>query len=1234
MFAIVYPWARKSTAFVLAVSLALGTFLMLPHEALALPNSSVAVSTVAQFTAGATLSNTTITDVGAGDGSVTNTATEALDQTQATGATARTFGATTWLSQVFTPSQSGLLSKVDLRIRRQVADDSSGDVTVEIRDTSAGAPGSTVLATTSLLSTAFPTGIQTVTFTFATPTVITAGTQYAIVAHRGGTADTDSYDWYRENNGATDDYAGGAGYQSTDSGTTWPTTLTNDLRFNQYYTVYATSGSYVSGVFDTGTLGTSFKQLAWNGTYPASTGLTFEVRASGSPFLAGDVSPAWVTLPTTSPVNLSTYLSGTYRYYQQRITFTGTTTATPTLTDFTLSYNLPPVQNAIGSKVVDELNTLTFTASASDTENDTLSWSLSGEPTGATIDFAGVFTWTPTEAQGALSSNSYTFDVIANDGQGGTDTKTVNVTVNEVNIAPVAVGSTDTTNEDTLKTVTMTGTDADLPANGLTYSIVNGPTNGSLGTITGDQVDYTPDLNYNGPDQFSFQVFDGTVLSPTATISLTIDAVNDAPVANDVVDITNEDIPKTITFSATDLEGNGLTYSIVSGPTNGSLGTISGNTVVYTPNLNFNGADSFTYQVTDNGTPLAATSNTATVTIGVTSVNDAPVLTAIPSQIVDEQTLLTFTATATDPEVPASQSLSYAFSIPAAPAGAAIDSVSGVFTWTPTEAQGPSGYSFMVMVSDNASTPGTSAQIVNVTVDEVNIAPVATNVSTSINLATPITITLPATDVDLPANTLTYSIVSGPASGSLGIVTGNQVTYTPTVTNWGGLDSFTFKVNDGTVDSNVATVNVTITAPAQANPGAGAYTWVQYVALTRQNSSSIVYTVDGTTPNCTGTGTTYTVPVRISRTKDLKAIACYAGGFASPVTTWHYDIDIHATPAQIPQLFTDLVFVPVGPATAATSVTSTEKVTLDFTNGGGSSTIVIPQDTVMTPTAGGTFDGTAITVADEIGATFGNFPINPTPSVTNTRYVALLLGINNTDLTFDQPLDFTLWSETSRVGATLKLLRSTDRMTSWDTAGFAMTTCFVQPTAYCNFQTTQSGHIALYLPSPEIGGTGSGGSNGGVAFVTPTPSPNGTAVAVASPTPTPSTSVAPTASPVPTSIVAGAETSPTPTPVTSTQVAVASATPRPARNTGSGIAAATPKPSSSSGSGSQIAKASPTPTSNADKSISIGKNTADAADLSQQSAAILGMSKKSAAAVVGFAVAVILGFAFLRKRFW
>lgn len=282
----------------------------------------------------------------------------------------------------------------------------------------------------------------------------------------------------------------------------------------------------------------------------------------------------------------------------------------------------------------------------------------------------------------------------------------------------------------------------------------------------------------------------------TITVYYVTTVTNTAPVANTQSISTNEDTAKAITLTGSDVDLNALTFATTSNPSNGTLSGFNASTgaVTYTPNANYNGSDSFSFKVNDG----TVDSTTATVTITVTAVNDAPVLTAVTNQSVNELVNLSFSLSASDVD---SGSLTYSLTTPLA--GASITS-GGLFSWTPTEAQGPGTYSLTAQVSDGALTDSKSF---DVTVNEVNATPSVTGTSVATHQNTALNITLTASDVDVPVQTLTYT-VSEPAHGDLS-GTAPNLTYTPD-TNYEGSDSFTFKVNDGVTDSSTVTVNISV----------------------------------------------------------------------------------------------------------------------------------------------------------------------------------------------------------------------------------------------------------------------------------------------------------------------------------------------------------------------------------------------------------------------------------------
>src|SRR6267143_1711042 len=417
-----------------------------------------------------------------------------------------------------------------------------------------------------------------------------------------------------------------------------------------------------------------------------------------------------------------------------RATDTAGNQRTVTRTITRTASNQPPVLNPLGNQTAPEEQLLSFTATATDSDlpANLLPFSVADGtsglvPVGAAIDpTTGVFTWTPTEAQGP---GTFTFDVVVSDGT-ATDAETITVTVHEVNQAPVlgAIG-TQSIDEGTLLTFTATATDPDLPANNLTFSLAAGTSglvpagatiNGSTGVFS-----WTP-TEAQGPGTFTFDVVvsDGTA-TDAETITVTVHEVNQAPVLG-AIGTQSIDEGTLLTFTATatdpDLPANLLTFSLADG-TSGLVpagATINSSTGVFswTP-TEAQGPGTFTFDVVvSDGTATDA----ETITVTVNEVNQAPVLGAIGTHRIDEGTLLSFTATATDPDLPANN-LTFSLADGTSglvPVGAAIDPTTGVFTWTPTEAQGPGTFTFDVVVSDGTAT---DAETITVTVHEVNAAP-------------------------------------------------------------------------------------------------------------------------------------------------------------------------------------------------------------------------------------------------------------------------------------------------------------------------------------------------------------------------------------------------------------------------------------------------------------------------------------------------------------------------------
>src|SRR5207302_838768 len=158
---------------------------------------------------------------------------------------------------------------------------------------------------------------------------------------------------------------------------------------------------------------------------------------------------------------------------------------------------------------------------------------------------------------------------------------------------------------------------------------VSDVSHGSLTLNADGSIIYTPNANYHGADSFTYRVNDGTLDSADAVVTITVNSVNDAPLAASDTYATDEDTALTVAAAGvlandTDLEGDPLTAALVSGPSHGTLTPNPDGSFAYTPAADFNGTDSFTYKASD-GTAL---SGETTVTITVNPVNDAPVAAA------------------------------------------------------------------------------------------------------------------------------------------------------------------------------------------------------------------------------------------------------------------------------------------------------------------------------------------------------------------------------------------------------------------------------------------------------------------------------------------------------------------------------------------------------------------------------------------------------------------------------
>jgi len=377
------------------------------------------------------------------------------------------------------------------------------------------------------------------------------------------------------------------------------------------------------------------------------------------------------------------------------------------------------------------------------------------------------------------------------------------------NTNPLAFSQTITITKNTAYPLELTGFDADGDA--LTYSIVTPP---AQGTVTGvaQSLMYTPNANASA-DIIEYKVSDGVTDSVTQTIEfIMVDppTINSPPAANNMAVQVQATTTLPITLSGSDIDGDFLTYQVVSPP---SIGTLNGTAPVMSYNATAEiGADSFTYTVDDGN----AVSAPATVFIDVKPFvpqNTIPIATSINlSTAYETATSVLLTGTDADGD-------SLSFSVVAAPQLGSLSGTAPNLTYLPfNSATGTDTFTYKV--NDGQDDSAVATVTVEV-LDQVipNTAPQALGQVLSTTAGTSLNIELTGSDAEQDA--LTYNVASQPSGGVLSGTAPNLI-YTPEI-GFTGVDSFTFSVFDGALQSGAVSVTIDVTAgPAivVSNPNA------------------------------------------------------------------------------------------------------------------------------------------------------------------------------------------------------------------------------------------------------------------------------------------------------------------------------------------------------------------------------------------------------------------------------
>ncbi|WP_149980775.1 tandem-95 repeat protein [Pseudoalteromonas rhizosphaerae] len=435
----------------------------------------------------------------------------------------------------------------------------------------------------------------------------------------------------------------------------------------------------------------------------------------------------------------------------------------------------PVVANDAVTTDEDTATTLAILANDSDVEDsgfNAANVSLENQGTGAGMyDFAtvsvnldGSLAIVPSQDVNGVFSFTYTLT----DSEGLSSTPaTVTLTINAVNDAPVALDNTAQLQEEGSFEVNVLGNDSDVDIGDSldvsSVTVVSAPSNGQTQVTATGAIIYTANADYYGDDSFTYTVKDSNgAVSNLATVTMTVNPVNDAPVAQTQTLSLDEDASLLITLLATDIENDSLTYRIDTDVAHGTLVQQSSDSWLYSAAADYNGSDSFTFVANDGALDSAPVS----VNLTVNAVNDAPVASA-EAVSVNEDTPLTINLAASDIE---GDTLTYQIS---------SQPQNGRVTLTGSQAiyQGESDFfgtdSFSFVANDGSV--DSAPAVITVTVSSVNDVPVISG-SPTVSVSEKIVYSFAPTATDTEGDNLTFSISNKPSwlgfDSSTGLLSG------------------------------------------------------------------------------------------------------------------------------------------------------------------------------------------------------------------------------------------------------------------------------------------------------------------------------------------------------------------------------------------------------------------------------------------------------------------------------